>query len=350
MRFIIPALLLALIASAATIKLTGSVNFDINIDGFEQLVAKSMELATESESQTTPANSSANEHCDRRSCITCEKGGKSNFCTSCFKKNLIGTGDNRRCRGPVPTGCLAVSSVPVASSSQSVEYTTQCTACDSKNKYHLVRDTQNRCIKCDLSSNSLEKGICTPVPFQVDNCQSYSSGGKCSKCPKEYQLFETTNTCVSLPENCSRMRQDGTCSDCNSGYMREKGVWQCIPITLKNCASVEDSNQTRCQSCKRGFFVNEAATCSLMTISNCLIGNNYHCTICEDGYFMENSGLACIDIPSCSDGEFLDDGRFVCQMCNLDNGYFAVGVEDKSFSYFGKEVYGQICKKESELF
>ena len=133
---------------------------------------------------------------------------------------------------------------------------------------------------------------------------------------------------------------DGTCYECNSGYMREKGVWQCIPITLENCTSVEDSNQTRCKSCIRGFFVNDSATCSPMAISNCLIGNDYHCIVCENDFFMKKCGSACVEIPSCSLGQFLDDGRFVCQTCNSSNGYFAVGVEDKSFYFFGKKEHG----------
>ena len=251
-KLIPSVLLLAIISSSFTIKLTVPVNFSVEFD-MDKLMAESLKILQEGEQAST------SEPCDPESCISCKRNGEAKFCDACLNKNIVGTGDNRRCQGAAPEGCSVVFS-------RSEESAPECTSCDTENNYHIVRDPEEkagpRCVKCDLSQNSLQDGICAPVPIKVDNCLSYSSMGQCSKCEKGFELFSQVNACVALPENCLRMDVNRNCYSCNSGYMREKGgSYRCIPITLENCLQVEDSNQDRCASCISGYFVNEGKLC-----------------------------------------------------------------------------------------
>ena len=330
MKSIAIILLLAFASSTFKIKLTGSVNFYVDID-MEGLVP------VKPEGPVQPV-STEELPCDPESCTKCEKNGDALFCTKCLGKSIVGTGNNRRCQGEAPEGCLEVRSLedyPIL----------ECSRCDEENQYYSsVRNGINVCVKCDLSSNILELGTCTPAPRVIDNCKKHM-GLQCEKCQEGFDVTPDWVSCLPLPKNCESIDSHGDCKRCELGYYFENSQsTPCNPIPVKNCLKIRNSRD-KCYQCASGFF-EDYDSCSPLPFKNCSAGNESYCYQCKPGFFRLKKSGDCVPVPSCSMGRFGDDEEtFFCGQCNWEEGYFAVGARNNVDSIM---TPWQVCKKKEE--
>ena len=214
MKSIALILILAFASSTFTTELTEPVNFEAGIKLLKRLVP----VKPEEPGKPVPTEE---QPCDPESCLYCSKNGDARFCTKCQGKNIVGTGDNRRCQGETPKGCLGVESL---SSSK-----TKCYACDEENHYHFSKmNGVNVCVKCDLSLNVLENGICLPPPSLIDGCKKHVDF-HCEECQEGFGFVPAKPgfgsipdwhkvACYPLPKNCYSIDGRGDCLMCKNGY------------------------------------------------------------------------------------------------------------------------------------
>lgn len=335
MKFTTSILVITLIASLSAFKLRAD-------DGVhtEPISEVDSVAATGTSASTGTSTAAATGACTKGSCAACDKNGAAKFCTTCYKKNISGSGDNRKCDGAAPTGCLTT-----VTGSNGQAY---CSICDTKNNYQLILNvvdkTKNTCVKCDLSANYLS-GVECKTATKVSNCATYGSDGNCQTCKAKYQL--QANACNQLPTNCSYMDADKACKACVPKYYLKDG--KCTSITIKNCLSLSPTDQTKCQVCDSGFYVKDG-TCASIGVSNCETGTgDKKCADCKPGYLLKDDGSACSELKSCSLAVY--GTSIQCVQCNtLENQYFATDVKgDATITYKGQQKWEQVCTKASNI-
>ena len=125
-----------------------------------------------------------------------------------------------------------------------------------------------------------------------------------------------TTTCTSCAS--SFFLENGQCSTtCSAGTWNNQItlVCQACPTSCATCQS-----DTKCQTCKEGFHLNENHLCESCVKPYCrdctLNGQAVaQCQLCNDGYYVTSSG----DCTVCSDGCRRCDSAELCVEC--EDGY-----------------------------
>ena len=134
---------------------------------------------------------------------------------------------------------------------------------------------------------------------KVDNCLVYNSANACMTCKEDYYLKSSTEcvyielskcvaatsstVCVSCSDgkypdsngecnsscsvtNCDLCSTGGICSLCDDDYTLVSATNTCISSTIKNCAYVTAATDTKCASCRLGYYNNSAGGCAESTL------------------------------------------------------------------------------------
>lgn len=322
MKFTTTILLVTLVASMSAYKLRADDGVNTEND-----TAKDVKVA-----DTSSATASTGA-CNAGSCGRCDKDGDAKYCSICYKKNISGTGKNQKCDGAAPTGCLAT----MVNNDKAT-----CVGCDDKNNYQMV---DSECVKCDLSANYLSGKDCKPVETKVSNCATYASTGDCQSCKAGYQLQE--KACNALPKGCAYMNADKKCTICSNGFTPTDDKGTCPDNKVSNCERVVSDDNTKCATCKSGYYVKDGA-CAKIGVSNCAEGSESKCDECKEGYLLKSDGSACTSSSSCLAAVYTS--AIQCIQCNVEKGYFATDVKgDSKLDYDNKKFWEQVCTKFSKI-
>lgn len=154
-------------------------------------------------------------------------------------------------------------------------------------------------------------------------CYGAVSDGACIECTSgNYYDSDTSNcaTCSSKTTNCDTCAlETGVCSTCSGNYVLD-GNNACV------CKGVIDASDSSCTQCASGTYFDATAgadpvcpTCASKTAqcTTCDLDSGV-CTACDSGYFLDKSGAepVCSVIPTCQQGEWLDDSTYTCVPCS----------------------------------
>ncbi|ESU42355.1 Variant-specific surface protein, partial [Giardia duodenalis] len=244
--------------------------------------------------------------CDT-SCATCSGAGQ-NACTSCpegkyLKGNTCGAdcgSDNKFYADPQSNKCISCSA-----QEGGIENCDTCTYDATKGK--------PKCLTCTGSSNTTPRtsldGTSTCVAKTLDGCQG-----------ADKELFMKQDQTCALCAATGSGNDEGTancktctktsgnkpaCNTCKEGYYLDSSK-ACQACTGKNCATCNDSDPSKCASCKPGFFLKDtfSGECVLCDnvdkggiegCSTCSNDSTFKCTGCKPNYRRQQNGGASDD-------------------------------------------------------
>ncbi|ELP85461.1 hypothetical protein EIN_088130, partial [Entamoeba invadens IP1] len=219
-----------------------------------------------------------------------------------------------------------------------VESTRICTKCLSG--YYLqdgeclqikncVANTGIECTKCEINF-IVEEGECKEYTTQL-GCIA-TDGVFCTTCSDGFYLSPESRRCLSCSvASCSRCDTTGKCVECNTNNSLKDG--KCEKCGIVGC-SLCNSTGIDCLRCDKTHFsttlpTTQCTECTTKT-NGCLECTSEHCTICQDGYFINTTDHTCNSCKviegctacsletgkcfKCLDGFYLVSGQ--CALCN----------------------------------
>ncbi|ESU40201.1 Variant-specific surface protein [Giardia duodenalis] len=106
------------------------------------------------------------------------------------------------------------------------------------------------------------------------------SGKKCLLCNDTTTSSTDANKGVDHCKTCTKANtQKPVCSACLDGYY---GTTSCTACTGANCATCNDSDPSKCVSCKPGFFLKDASTGECVPCDNVDKGGREGCSACSN--------------------------------------------------------------------
>lgn len=196
----------------------------------------------------------------------------------------------------------------------------------------------DRCSKCETGYFVNEIYQCELMPEEaIDNCFEYYSAKKCRMCLDDFYMesdtkcsahtktiesclqmsqttldicavcvdgyYLTSNKCVlrQVRENCAVYSlTDDLCSICDNNFILSPDKTRCFPV-IENCQDYDFSETlATCKECIPEYYVRPAGTCAKVTLQldgcyrykyDALATNNYKCSVCNNGYYMNASGV-----------------------------------------------------------
>ena len=214
-----------------------------------------------------------------------------------------------------------------------------CYECDSG--FILGKDPVSGAKKCFACEENCQK--CSRKTDEITNVGFNS----CEVCRHGFALVE--GICKPCPLNCSRCKGETLiCSTCEPGFAMNKALNQCTKV-IENCyTSGEDG---RCTICQEGYFLEENRCISCHEkVKNCSQCSqdlaNFRCFGCRKGFFVTTKGdckpceadcercdsVGCI---SCKEQHFVDKSDFQCKICTLPNCFICENNEKCSSCLLG---------------
>jgi hypothetical protein len=200
----------------------------------------------------------------------------------------------------------------------------------------------NTCTQCNKGFVVTPAGTCRGCIMACSDC-SQSDITQCTACANGLQLVNSK--CIQCPDNCLQCN-NGNCQTCIPGYTPNT-AGTCVPNCILPCATCVDNKPSVCTSCfssatlSNGTCVlslscNSTGTCTdcgqglgyfllgqycyscsqIVTISNCLQcsqANQQVCSICNDGFYLDSTGLC----PACPSSCLTCIGSTLCTSCQL---------------------------------
>ncbi|KAL4461605.1 hypothetical protein ABPG74_016229 [Tetrahymena malaccensis] len=214
--------------------------------------------------------------------------------------------------------------------------------------FALFDDCKNQCFQGFYFKVTIQyqNGVCL-CQKNIENCQEFTTSGKCKSCQLGYSLNSDTNKCQASAklQNCQASKGQDTCTDCLPGYkLLNDGTCKFID-TLGKCSEdnlncqCEKDNDIICLLCKDGFkqtsssFYRCGKVCLNGQIGNqetcqqqqqikcqsgcqtCAFNNPSFCYSCQNGMQLIN-GTCDLQPKQCKPNEFLTEGkRQICIKC-----------------------------------
>ena len=212
-------------------------------------------------------------------CSACSAGDQ-NQCTACLEgKYLDGTScvDASSCTGakypdPKTNKCIQCAT--------DIPECTACTYSDSlQNPVCSNCGSGGKLLRIDLDGTTtcVDDAGCADgnTHFVIDE-----SGKKCLLCNDTTTSSTDANKGVDHCKTCTKTgAQKPVCSACLDGYY---GTTSCTACTGKNCAKCNDSDPSKCVSCKPGYFLKDASTGECVACDNVSDGGREGCSTCSN--------------------------------------------------------------------
>ena len=166
----------------------------------------------------------------------------------------------------------------------------------------------------------------------IDNCEVFLDGDKCTKCKKGFYLDETYN-CLQIPlpglENCFIYDTEFTCKECASDHYLENQSSCISVIPIDNCLQYDGTASTsRCSECIAGYYSDDSSCAERIdskVISNCKEIDLFEdkCEICEDNFVLSSDGHRCFNsINNCENHENTTSSETEVKCLKCKSGYF----------------------------
>ncbi len=136
---------------------------------------------------------------------------------------------------------------------------------------HTSKNVNYTCAECATGCTS-----CSTT--DISNCTSCNEGF--------YPLLESeTNVlrCSICMQNCRSCSNSTKCDQCVAGYRLSQDSTGCIEKCDSNCLTCSDNDMTVCTSCYAGNTL-VGTEC----VVNLACNTNKNCTVCGDGYALQN--------------------------------------------------------------
>ena len=210
--------------------------------------------------------------------------------------------------------------------------------------YSLNADT---CSECKIPMILHNGGLSCSNPISF--CKTHNLLGAnltCSECDKNYQYNNSSNSCISIDDNCISRAIDGNCVKCKENfYLSASQSCESVdPFSLNasECKTskmipVQDSlgssiSHLTCLDCESGFFrklfLNQCIANAPLPVDNCrTYDSSQDCTECVSGYYLDGN-------QECQTGNIVGCQHYLsqlqCKSC-LQN-YLLTSGECLSFS------------------
>lgn len=220
-----------------------------------------------------------------------------------------------------------------------------CLVCDASSLYILVASSciRNNMPYCALSFTLNSCALCIPGYYleinrkctlntrsslAVRNCYRYSSYTRCQQCNKYYYQTAGGRNCTQVNtviSKCQIYNGANTCSVCADSVINQQNT-NCNPPSILDPSCLFYSNNTVCEACQPGYWLNQnmyisniqntfqsiftlrmdyantfniltnVQQCSLITqVPNCIaydpVSNN--CTLCAVGFYLNQTTFQC---------------------------------------------------------
>jgi hypothetical protein len=268
-----------------------------------------------------------------------------NLCQECKSPAVAVAG---LCKIP-PENCATYTTIPgglVCQICNKGFYLTQNSGCLAQSvadclEYKL---NENICSKCQPDF-VLEGNTC--VKPTIGNCKTYSADGKtCEVCNSPYVVLN--GQCVMPPSNCAEYSSTTgslVCTKCNSGFFLNNA--SCEPQSLVGCKTyavnlnlcevceatyvlvaglcqLPPANCDKfvtvpggliCQTCAKGYFLNNASNCEAQKIADCsaYVDNQNVCSTCAVGFYLDKNACLAQNVADCKTHV---SNINLCQECN----------------------------------
>ena len=167
-------------------------------------------------------------------------------------------------------------------------------------EYCIKRLSADTCSEC-LQGYFVRNGECVKVR-ELPNCIRYDNkvgNGNCIQCEDQYYL--KSNTCIERKyslyiEKCIEYSLiEDMCVKCEEGFILSGDGLACL-TRIEKCNSYHESSvmssQIFCKQCINKYRLDKLNNqCEIGQVENCLTYDDKGCYICENGYFLNDSGL-----------------------------------------------------------
>lgn len=167
----------------------------------------------------------------------------------------------------------------------------------------IYNPTSNECLECK-SEYFFNSGACTPRNnIIIPSCSKLSlSADVCDVCDDNHTISSDKLKCFYNIDNCGTAEENtGTagkadfyCSNCNLHYYPSADGSLCLKQFVSNC-SVYTLNVNECQTCIQNYYLNNNE-CLTTWLPDCLTPNpsdNSKCDTCRDGFFVNQTSFQC---------------------------------------------------------
>ncbi|ESU41420.1 Variant-specific surface protein [Giardia duodenalis] len=270
----------------------------------------------------------ADKYTGVENCQTCTAPGSAGpaTCSACQEGYFLSGQTCIQCNNACATcktsasTCTSCPEGKYLKNSQCVE-TNQCTS------DYYPDPVSRKCIPCGAAAN--EGGIEACATCEYDSTKGKP---KCLTCTDGTKTPRTsldgTSTCVAKTlDGCQGidkelfMKQDQTCALCAAtGSGNDEGTANC-----KTCTKTS-GNKPACNTCKEGYYLDSSKACQACTGKNCATCNDSDpskCASCKPGFFLKDASTGeCIACDSTPDG-----GREGCSACSNTNAFKCTGCK-----------------------
>ena len=224
----------------------------------------------------------------------------------------------------------------------------------------LASDTDAQCKNCKVGY-ALKNNLC--VKGEIENCDSYFNTDNnveliCETCSDGYFKESSDTKCTkSLVEDCKTPTSLRKCSVCMTGFVRysENAYDYCYPLdTAYQCTAASISNSSEygasitCSSCELSNDIivtdigdsikticlayKKTENCKTHTVTASLETSTFHCSECEDGYFLDQTTEKCTErVNKPSDCLIYNNTEDKCTTCSESTFEEDSGKSCKSF-------------------
>lgn len=185
-----------------------------------------------------------------------------------------------------------------------------CIACNPNNI--------SQCQSCMVGTFLNSTNQCEPCASECLSCNI--SASQCLACKPGFYYNTSLSICQACIKDCFVCSSSDTCATCFKGFALV-GTNICRACASV-CSECDPSNITKCTGCGRGLRLLNGVCTTCPT--NCLSCSSSACTLCADGYTIDNSGncvtkclfpcLSCYDkdptnCTQCPKGSLLKNGK-----------------------------------------
>jgi hypothetical protein len=186
--------------------------------------------------------------------------------------------------------------------------------------------TASACSSCRVGYQLTQSKSCVLNSCSVSNCLFCDDSSKCVKCKSNYTLSSGQCTMAQCTlSNCITCKTGSIfCDSCSAGFVLNiwSGVCEQLIFPITNCTAFmkDPSNQNRCVQCSNQYVPSsDGFSCVLNCPSHCSSCSNSQCTVCNEGYFINNGSCSAYN---CSSDCKVCDSKGVCLTClNPEQNY-----------------------------
>lgn len=239
------------------------------------------------------------------------------ICDECFPTHFV---DNNICKERIP-GCKDYNYSYKYHDNDGIEALKYCLNCDNNEGFFCVDGNKEVCVNLSDYNNETYYNMESKSFPCVQKCdKNYKNCLKCNdttctECKSSNSFVNKNNNCVEKIEHCINQNDTNDNKEClkcdeSIGYF-------CVSGDTINCKQINDKIYYYTYKTDRNIECIERCN---NTIPHCLQCTKDECTLCENGYFI-NNGECIKNITGCID-HYYNGTIKECNECNMKDGYY----------------------------